>query len=217
MIGTTEFLYNNAHYRMWNSPDKIGRMFRTGNIYERPLLEWVKAQRFRGVAVDVGANIGNHTLWMAAVCGLKVYAFEPVLPHVVRANVALNPHLHSKIVVFEYGLGSTAGTFHHTGKGVLQPGQSDQSTDEVVEVRLMDDLVPRASVAFIKIDVEGMEVDVLRGAQAVLQSSRPVLAIEEWEQETTESVRSLLAPLGYARVAAFGGRGRAPMGIWRVA
>lgn len=215
MRGTTEFVYNDAHYRMWNSPDKIGRAFREGKIYERPLLEWVKDQRFRGTAVDVGANIGNHTLWMAAVCGLSVIAFEPVLPHVVRANVALNPHLHSRVQVFEFGLGSARGEFHHKSKGVLQPGRSDQTTDEVVDIYPMDSLVSPRGISFIKIDVEGMEVDVLKGAQKVLQISRPVLAVEEWEERTTEEVRSLLSPLGYDRVRTFGGRGRAPMAIWR--
>lgn len=216
MRGTTEFVYGDAHYRMWNSPDKIGRAFREGKLYERPLLEWIREQRFKGIAVDVGANIGNHTLWMAAVCGLKVIAFEPVMPHVVRANVALNPHLHSRVQVFEYGLGSAEGEFHHTGKGVLRPGLSDQTTDEIAAVYPMDKLVPHEGVAFIKIDVEGMEVDVLKGSQKVLQTSHPALAIEEWESQTTKAVQAILSPLGYARGTVFGGRGRAPMAIWRV-
>lgn len=214
-VGTAWHTWHGSTYGMWASPDKIGRMFAQGQLYEAALLEWVWGQKFTGSTIDVGANIGNHTLWFAKVCGLNVVAFEPVLPHVIRANVHLNL-LEDQVRVEEYGLGDEEAEYHHTSKGVLCRGPSDQSTDERLIVRPLD-MFQIENPAFIKIDVEGMEIAVLRGGMQTISEYRPTLAVEEWEVATTAEIQLLLSPLGYRRVRQFGGKGRAPMGIWQVA
>jgi FkbM family methyltransferase len=210
--GVSTVTVHGVTFGMWTSPDKIGRMFSEGNIYELPLLEWIREQKFSGTAIDVGANIGNHTLWMAAVCGLRVEAFEPVLPHVINANVQLN-RLRNQVTVYPVGLGSVAGEYHHVSKGVLKVGKSDQTTDERVTVGVLDAYAFH-NVALIKIDVEGMEVDVLAGGMFTIGREKPVVVTEEWSKQTTRRIAALLGPLGYTRKHGFGGRGRAPMGIW---
>lgn len=200
-------------YGMWTSPDKIGRIFAAGGLYESPMLDWIHQQGFSGIALDVGANIGNHTLWMAAVCGLTVHAFEPVMPHVVNANIELND-LWDRVTVHAVGLGATVGKYHHVAKGVLKAGISGQSTDEITEVTTMDSFGFR-NVSLIKIDVEGMELAVLKGGIRTIEREKPVILIEEWKQRNSAENGALLGPMGYRRVHQFGGKGKAPVGVWK--
>ncbi len=212
--------WHTAHgheFGMWKSPDKIGRAFQTDVLYELPMLEWIyeNCREFGNdqVAIDAGANIGTHTLWMAAVCGLYVHAFEPVMPHVTQANVWLNPGVRDRVTVHPFGLGQSMGEFHHVGKGVLRPGVSKQSTDEKCHVVTLDSLAIE-NVSLMKVDVEGQEMEVLRGGLLTIERWRPVILTEEWETRTTRQISALLGPYGYTRVAGFGGRGKAPVGVW---
>jgi FkbM family methyltransferase len=202
-------------YGMYTSTDKIGRQFDSGKIYEQEMLEYIAGRRYKNLVLDVGANIGNHTLWMAAVCGYTVVAFEPVVPNVVQANVNLN-ELGILVDVYPWGLGDKPGEFYHVGKGVLKPGKSSNSTDEIVRLTTLDAFKIKRKIDFLKIDVEGHEMNVLRGGYNTIVEHKPEFAIEEWNTETTEQIASLLEPLGYERTNQFGGRGRAPMGIWQV-
>ena len=104
---------NGKSFRMWNEPGKIGRAMAAGSLYERPFLDWIYEQRFEGAALDVGANTGGHMLWMAEICGLYVVGFEPVLPHVARANAALNGSLGRNVEVRDYALGDVPSVAHH--------------------------------------------------------------------------------------------------------
>ena len=65
-----------------------------------------------GSVFDVGAHIGNHTLYFGAVCGLKVYAWEPHDGSLkqLHANLALNPQL--EVEVFDWAAGEPG---HPTG------------------------------------------------------------------------------------------------------
>ena len=210
---------NGESYDMWYSPDKIGRAFASGKLYERPFLDWIYEQEFEGTALDVGANIGNHALWMHFACGLDVIAFEPVIPHVVRANAHLNGALDNGIWVYDFALGDVPSVGHHKAKGVIVPGESAQSTDESFEIKRLDDAnydtMNAGEVAFIKIDVEGFEPNVLNGGRNFIQRHRPVIATEEWGPAASKAVAGVMRPLGYKPVESFGGRGKAPMQVWR--
>lgn len=215
--GTSWQKHHGVTYGMWDSLDKIGRHFTEGRLYEQPLLEWIYEQPWTtdSVALDIGANIGNHALWMAKVCGLRVVAFEPVIPHVLRANAHLNGLLGSDLFeVHDCGVGHRTGTYHHVGKGVLKPGLSKESTDEVCRIETLDSF-QFENVDFIKIDVEGMEASVLLSGVNTLRRYKPVLAIEAWETADMYAQKEILYPLGYKKTGVqFGGRGRAPMNIW---
>lgn len=213
--GTSWQTHHGVEYGMWSSPDKIGRHFAEGRLYEQPLLEWIYEQDFDGLAIDIGANIGNHALWMGLVCGLETVAFEPVIPHVLRANVHLNQRLGMDVEVEPYGVGHRPGHYYHAGKGELKPGRSKESTDETLQIVTLDSY-NFAGVSFIKIDVEGMEESVLLSAVNTLRRCRPVLAIEAWTDAELRRQMKVLHPLGYATGKSFGGRGRAPMNVWSV-
>jgi FkbM family methyltransferase len=159
------------------------------------------------VAVDVGANIGALTVPMAQFVGPSgvVIAFEPqrVLFQLLCANLALNGLLN--VQAHQAAVGAVPGIvempafdYARSGNfgGVMLAGHirtSDGGTTEAlresqpapvlaapierVPVRPLDELeLPRVDI--LKIDVEGMELDVIAGADATIRRCRPVLMVE---------------------------------------
>jgi FkbM family methyltransferase len=195
--------------RLWGHPGKIAGYWRRGKLYEAPLLKRIYRRRYRGTALDVGANIGNHTLWLAIVCGLRVVAFEPVEHAELSANVALND-LGGRVWVEPVALGDACGTAEHVGAGRLAPGGD-------LPVRTLDSYRLRG-VRLVKIDVEGMEPAVLRGGEQTIRRDRPTIWAEEHNQTEHRAIADVLEPWGYRMVQRLHGRGQAtPMGRWEMA
>jgi FkbM family methyltransferase len=139
-----------------------------------------------GVFVDIGANIGIHTLAAAAHLrqgGGAVLAFEPH-PHNFRTLLHnLHQNGHSHVTAENMGLAEAADTLTCHGAergGNWSLASRGESTFQVRLVRLDDYLdehpLPRLDV--MKIDVEGAEVRVLRGAARTLARFRPVVIFE---------------------------------------
>lgn len=172
--------------------DPVGlesRLYRTG-IYEmgviRQLENWVQPGDF---LIDAGANIGWLSLHMAALTGRKgqVWAFEPhpLMHQILLENISLNPHL--VIKPFHKGLGHTFSESvlfenpHINRGGASFINSSGESTGWPVSLIPLDSLVPEfpQSPALLKIDVEGWELEVLKGANQILAAAhRPKLIIE---------------------------------------
>lgn len=207
-------------YRMYDTGGKISRSMRAGVPYEHGLLEEVyqrtKRGQFPGLAIDVGANIGNHTLWMNMICRLPVVAIEPITVPMLRANLALNNLTNStEVTVLPYAVGAMASLLVHESKGQLRPwrGKADHPEDHpsIVKGVPLDSLDLRA-VSLIKIDVEGMEADVLRGARRLLTRDRPVVYAEFWDLDKFDEIEQVLHPLGYRNTRVF--EMGTPLGRW---
>jgi FkbM family methyltransferase len=139
-------------------------------------------------AIDVGANIGLHTLVMASLAGgqppARVFAYEP-RPSIVRRlqeNLELN-HLADRVIVRQIGLWSEAGRIHFNQEDQnfnQGGGRYDPASDFLIDVTSLDadrqGLGDRVGV--IKIDVEGAELQVLQGAQQTLAAHRPAIILE---------------------------------------
>ena len=143
--------------------------------------------------VDVGAHIGTHTLALARLVGDRgrVFAFEPqrLVAQMPAANVALN--CLTNVHTHQLGVGAENGTLqlpdidysrkHNSGGVSLEafahPASDPHPKYRVTVVRL-DDFYDQPRLDFIKIDVEGMEVDVLRGAAALIRRHKPVIYAE---------------------------------------
>jgi FkbM family methyltransferase len=141
-------------------------------------------------AIDVGANFGWHTLGFAAAVGPtgRVHAFEPIpssRSHLL-ANLALN-QVADRVTVHPEALGAAPGqttlyTFADASlaeaSGSAQ-GRRDASPHVTAIETLDRALAGVAAPALIKIDTEGFELDVFRGATATLAPPQaPVLAFE---------------------------------------
>lgn len=157
------------------------------------------------VIVDIGANIGAHTVLFARIAGGggAVLAFEPqpMLFQALNANLALNNIFNVKTE--RCGLGARGqvlylpnldyGDVHNFG------GVSLDLVDEgiPVQVRSLDSCrVPKC--ALIKIDVEGMEQQVLEGAANTIHDLRPALYVENDRQEKSPDLIHLLLDMGYS-------------------
>lgn len=144
------------------------------------------------VCIDVGAHVGRHTFPMArcVVPHGRVFAFEP-LPEIagqLRANVAATPELAHLVEVNECALAEEAGetdfTFvqNNPGYSGLLPRHYDTPvvTHVIrVSVHRLDEMAERMPrIRYIKIDCEGGELRVLRGARGLLERDRPIVSFE---------------------------------------
>ena len=170
---------------------RVAKILRTGTPYEAGVLADMAALGAVGTAVDVGANIGNHSLWMAVVCRLRVEAFEPAPVNLERlyANVTLND-LQGRVAVHPAALASASSVATPLDKGRLRVGVGE------VPVRTLDSY-GLTDVSLLKIDVEGMEAEVIRGGLDIIARDRPTIYAEAWDDDYRAKVGALLQPLGY--------------------
>lgn len=187
-----------------------------GRFYEQDLLEDVykRLHRRRGIAVDVGAHIGNHSLWFSAVCGLNVVAIEPNLRSYTQlaANVLRNPQAH--IVPVLAAAGAVRGRCW-----VAEGDEGNSGTSRVMfyadgptPVYTVDGLVDGGDVVLLKVDVEGAEPAVFAGAAETLERCRPLVYAEAATELERDTLDELLAPLRYRR---FGKFGKTPTYGWK--
>ena len=162
----------------------------------------------RGVAIDAGANIGLVSLSLARICD-KVYAFEineqtsRPLKNCARKNieiinVGLSNHAGEAILYTPIQTNGTA----LDGWASLQPGNCpgiERHQEQKVQIKPLDAFaIPQC--VFLKIDVEGHEVELLEGAIDTLRRTRPVILVEVRERNMAK-VKSLLEPLGYRQTS----------------
>jgi len=178
------------------------------------------ARIFRGagvVAVDCGANIGGHAVeWARAMSGWgAVHAFEAQerLFYALCGNLALNNCFNAQ--ARHAAVGAQPGTLRVPVPDYLRPGSfgslelrqrcdtefigqdidySDAATREIPMLSL--DSLPWSRLDLIKIDVEGMELEVLEGARHSITRWRPMLVLEALKGEK-EKLRPWLESLGY--------------------
>ena len=137
--------------------------------------------------LDIGANIGSYTILASGVCRAATWAFEPD-PNTMRnlkRNIALN-ELGGLVTVHECALGPTQGEVPFTdGLDCVNKVASAGDTNvRIVRQEQLDTLIGASQPIMIKMDVEGYEEDVLRGAQALL--ANPCLKVIELETVTPE-------------------------------
>jgi FkbM family methyltransferase len=182
----------------------VSRSLKTyGEFSEAEIALWRLYVKPGDLVIDAGANIGAHTVALARLVGETgaVIAFEPIrfLAQLCAGNVALNGL--TNVFVYQMAVGAQGDLLRvpvldYTAAdnfGGVPLGQWTQG--ERVTVTPLDDVdVPRC--AFLKIDVEGMEEQVIRGAAKLIAKHRPVLYIELSERNAPSLLRTLQA-LGY--------------------
>lgn len=146
------------------------------------------------VIFDIGANIGTYTTWIAKLFPMgKIYCFEPqrLVFQMLCGNIAINNF--DNCYAYNMAIG-----YQNDYKEVIEPdyySKEDFGIFSLIEDKIKEKsgnryVVPLISldtfvetfkiekVDFLKIDVEGMDVDVLRGAQKTIEKYRPTLFIE---------------------------------------
>ena len=158
------------------------------------------------IVFEVGANIGSHSVWLAKRVGSggRLYAFEPqrLIFQMLCANVVLNDL--SNVRCVNAGLGKVADTVYvqelepklinNFGAFSLldRAGQAGEST----EIKTLNEY-DAPSCKFLKIDVEGMERDVIAGGSQFIKLHRPVIYVENDRPAFAKELTTLIDSLGY--------------------
>ncbi len=178
--------------------DFIGRPLLDGG-FEKAEYNFARQFVKPGMTVlDIGAHRGYYTLLFSKKVGRggRVLSFEPSPRERKRLKLHRNINLCRNVEIKDCALGEKEGTANlylvygeDTGCNSLRPPDTDLPTSPTpVLVRRLDDVLSHAGaekVDFIKLDVEGGELEVLKGAPRLLQSaSRPVILCEVLEKRT---------------------------------
>jgi FkbM family methyltransferase len=145
--------------------------------------------------LDVGANIGSHTLHLARLVGPtgRVYAFEPTAFAYAKLlrNLALNPDLASRVATYQCflireGSNGVPEKVYSSWPLAARPNVhpkllGQQKSTGGAEAKTLDRIMIEngdPAINVIKIDVDGFECDVLSGAGATLSRHKPTLVME---------------------------------------
>jgi FkbM family methyltransferase len=196
-----------------NIHDSIGWSIYTSAIYETAVTEtlWRLTKPSDSVA-DIGANIGYMASILSARVGRsgKVYCFEPhpQMAAELRSNIALWRYGQS-CSVWQAAVGESSGPgslfvpeyfSHNHGISSLSPRNDIGTNTEIpIDIVALDDVIPKAaSLAVVKIDVEGHELSVFKGMQNILESHRVHYIVFEEIAPFPAPTHAFLKDRGYA-------------------
>ena len=192
--GTLDFQFANYAYE-WNVKKYVYKHYTDYNLF-----------------LDVGANIGTYSIILAEK-GMKCYAFEPVRSNIValETNIKLN-NLQEKITVLPYALGSKKSkanfTFDPVNTGASHLTEYSDILDETqnpefedIEVNIFDQITKNLDInpddkVLMKVDVEGMEIDVIDGATNFIKSRDNLLIILETVHSGRDAIKEKLNEVG---------------------
>lgn len=182
-----------------------------------------------GTMIDIGANVGLHCIKLAKrIEGVRIHAFEPVgiTLGFLRSNIAKNGvgdaiDIHRVALTDHDGEIRMTATLQITNFMLPDDVQASDAATEVVPCRKLDDVVDGLvdRIDLIKCDVEGGELDVLRGASATLRQYAPPIFLEVVERYTRrfghgpEDVFAFLADHGYHHELVIDGERRPSTGV----
>lgn len=156
--------------------------------YELDIKRFIEKEQF-DIFFDIGACLGEYSVWLGKK-GKRCIAFEPVSHSysMIQRNIKLN-NLEKNVQACNYGLGSKH-SIEFFELNTINPGSNKRvdtagSNTEKIEINSLDEIYSTFNInpsdrILIKIDVEGMELDMLEGATAFLRKfDNIVLIIEE--------------------------------------
>lgn len=196
---------------------------RNQTFYEHDLLRHIALNVPRGgIYIDVGAYIGNHSVFFAKFLADFLVAIEPTsqISRIWERNVRGNGIL--DYALFEVALGAVPGigrlvfpeTDENLGMIRIEPAENVVELEDRASIVPVDTLdrvlgalpsdIASLPVSFIKIDVEGAELDVLKGAGELLRTHRPRISAELHNSSAYSAVDAFLRGFGYVERGRFG-------------
>ncbi|NJK64480.1 MAG: FkbM family methyltransferase [Synechococcaceae cyanobacterium SM2_3_1] len=151
-----------------------------------------------GIVVEIGANIGSHSVLLPYLFEGDVFLYEPLKFNfsLLKENIKRNSNKFDmgkvKLIElsFKFRIGSKDLKIVDSNLGMARLDGEDFISAESVEVRTLDsDIQAGQKVSLIKMDVEGHEVSVIKGAARIFSESKPIVLIEVWQQNFSELVQ----------------------------
>ena len=201
--------------------DHMQKCWAGGVFYEAQrngLLQWYANNVEKGLRwIDVGACIGNHTLFMWSVMEADfVESWEPVESNYKQliANISLNG---CRDLALPFAASDDHRKYQAEAYGENNSGmyRITERVDGTVRSETIDYVnpLPCPPTDVIKIDVEGHEVHVVRGAMRTLEAYHPLLTIERPDAGNLAALDALLLPLDYERLPIV--LNHTPTYVWR--
>lgn len=203
----------NAPCTFWTMPyDSICQAIILNGFYECELLQGMCAlvKDKNGIALDIGANIGNHSLFFSKRFD-AVISFEPVPNNclLLKANLFLNQI--QNITLIEKALSNTntkmgidKGNSRNTNNTISELHKKDEDAanqimvDVVVGDAELETLNLTQKITLIKIDVEGHEPFVVAGLRKTISTHQPIVYWEAFSKDEAEKTKALLMEMGYS-------------------
>lgn len=150
--------------------------------------------------VDVGANIGNHTLYFFQECGIsEAICFEPVgnTFEILKRNIEING-LKNKVSLYNVAVGNDCGTasVHSFDKTNIGATMLTKDAHGCIPIISIDSLQINKEIGLIKIDVEGFETFVIQGCIETIRKHKPYIMIEIRDEHFAD-ISNILSQLGY--------------------
>jgi FkbM family methyltransferase len=140
-------------------------------------------------AIDIGANVGNHSLFFSKFFK-HVISYEPNEP--VFNLLKLNSALKKNIKIYNLGISNFNGFVNfdinnfNLGNSKIKKTKTQKNLDTRIKVCKLDSHIKQLKeISLIKIDVEGHEFEALSGASQVISANRPVILFEQHKKEFT--------------------------------
>lgn len=192
----------NCKFVVKDPNDHIQKHWLAGNFYEahgNGLLAYLNRNGYKGRCLDIGASIGNHTVYFEKVLGCDVTAIEPTpdsYSHLVE-NCVLND---CKATVLNFALGEKPGTCSMKVVSDNNVGMRQVTEGDDCVIEKLDNLV-EGQFDFIKIDVEHYNTPLLKGAEKTLKAQKKCHVFIECETlQTLQDTQRIMSSYGYRRV-----------------
>lgn len=165
------------------TPDNIYFAHNNDDLLEQYFDEKIIIPSDKEVFVDVGVLNGNSTICFAEKYDYKkIYLFEPNKKSIEMAQKNLDENSVHDYRIFPIGLWHTKDTLIFSGTGGtfgVDGGIYDYCSEQIVEISVdtLDHVLGDEYISFLKMDIEGAEFNALKGAQNVIKTHKPKLAI----------------------------------------
>lgn len=202
---------NQIYFYLPNTSDWIQKIiYSNNNFYEVEMLMDIYYRLGKNkTIVDIGANIGNHSVYFGKICEAeRVFSFEPQkeIFNILKKNIELN-NLVDVISPVNIGIGKelTRGNIIIPDNNNLGMGRILEKDNGSIEINSIDNLFlgKDIKIDMIKIDVEGMEIEVLKGSINILNLYKPILYIEAATEDYYNDINTFLTHLGYTAITKF--------------
>ncbi len=198
--GSNYFVPKYAAHRPACSAILDGRLFepQTHDLVARLLKD------MGGSMVHAGTFFGDMLPSFSKACSGTIFAFEPVLENFVLAKLTVDSNRLDNVMIYNAGLGDRVSVSHvDTGADAASHnGGSSQISDSGQQTNLCTiDSLDIQDLSIIQLDVEGFELQALKGAVASIKKHDPVIMIED----NNDSCRGFLESIGYRSVMSIPG------------